>query len=55
MKRAGVKGMRIVAAALFVFLMLFSIEFSSDKSGAGNSSPLGFKVSVSMQIGRAHV
>ncbi len=45
-KRAGVKGVRILATMLFVFLMLFNIQLAFDDGGAGDISLLGLRLSA---------
>jgi|GEM_PF-2842418 len=45
-EKAGMKGVRILTAMLFVALMLFNIQLAFDDGSASDISLLGLKLSV---------
>jgi hypothetical protein len=45
-RRAGVRGVKLLAASLFVFLMLFNIQLAFDTGSVGDISLLGLKLSA---------
>jgi hypothetical protein len=45
-RRAGVRGVKLLAASLFVFLMLFNIQLAFDTGSVGDIRLLGLKLSA---------